>query len=338
MSSKVFVILPVYNRLDFTKKCLRGVSDQDYPNVETVVIDDGSTDGTFEYIRRRHPQVHVIQGDGNLWWSKATYLGIEFALAGATPGDYILLLNNDCFVKTGFISQMVKTAKKHPRSIVGSFCITTSKPVKVVEAGVRIDWPTGIVYSIAEAISSDPSYYNGMDVIDHIDALPGKGTLIPVPVFREVGSINYKRFPHYIADYEFFNRAKRSGYELLVDVKARVRHIWEATGYKSENDETTITIKKACYLLFGRKSMNNIIDWTNFLITTCPKKYLLKNLYSSFWRIANGLSVIIPRSSRSTLGHFRLVVLSPRYYLRLLLYRLWLYVVQFPQYHLGRKK
>lgn len=338
MISKVFVVLPVYNRLDFTKKCLRGVREQDYPNVETIVIDDGSTDGTFEYLRHHHPQVHVIQGDGNWWWGKATYLGIEFALAGAASDDYILLLNNDCFVKSDFISQMVKTAKNHPRSIIGSFCITTTKPVKVVEAGVRIDWPTGIVYSIAEAISSDPSYYDGMEVIDQIDALPGKGTLIPVPVFKEVGSIDYKRFPHYIADYEFFNRAKRSGYELLVDVRARVKHIWEATGYKSEGGEKTITLVKACYLLFGRKSMNNVLDWTNFLMTTCPKKYLLRNLYSTLWRIVGGLSMILPRFPRTLLESLWRVIFSPKYYLKLLFYRLKLYVVQFPQYHLGRKK
>lgn len=338
MSPKVFVILPVFNRLDFTKKCLRGVRNQNYANVETVVIDDGSTDGTFEYIRRYLPQVHIIQGDGNLWWSKATYLGIEFALAGATSNDYILLLNNDCFIKSGFISQIVKTAKKHPRSIVGSFCITTSKPVKVVEAGVRIDWPTGIVYSIAEAISSDPSYYSGMDIIDQIDALPGKGTLIPVSVFREVGSINYKKFPHYIADYEFFNRVKRSGYELLVDVKARVRHIWEATGYKSDQSETTITLGKAWYLLFGRKSMNNILDWINFLLSTCPKKYLLRNLYATFWRITNRLSMVLPLLPRRIWGNFLKVMLSPKYYLRLLAYRLKLNIVQFPEYHLRQRK
>lgn len=338
MSPKVFVILPVYNRLDFTKKCLSGVKNQKYTNFETIVVDDGSFDGTFEYIRRYHSQVHIIQGDGNLWWSKATFLGIEFALAGATLNDYIFLLNNDCFIKSDLIGQMVKTAKKHPKSIIGSFCITTSKPVKVVEAGVRIDWPTGIVYSIAEAISSDPSYYSGMDIIDQIDALPGKGTLIPVSVFREVGSINYKKFPHYIADYEFFNRAKRSGYELLVDVKARVRHIWEATGYKSDHNETTLSFGKAWYLLFGRKSMNNILDWTNFLITVCPKKYLFRNLYSTFWRVASGLSMIFPEFPRVFCGRFRKVVFSPRYYLKLLALRLWLYVVQFPEYHLGRKK
>lgn len=338
MSSKVFVILPVYNRLDFTKKCLRGVKNQNYANVETIVIDDGSTDGSFEYIRRFHPQTHIIQGDGNLWWSKATYLGIEFALAGATPKDYILLLNNDCFIKSNFISQIVKTAKKHPRSIVGSFCITTSKPVKVVEAGVRIDWPTGIVYSIAEAISSDPAYYVGMDIIDQVDALPGKGTLIPVSVFKEVGSINYKEFPHYIADYEFFNRAKRAGYNLLVDVKARVRHIWEATGYKSAHNETNMGFKKAWYLLFGRKSMNNILDWINFLITSCPKKYLLRNLYSTFWRVTSRLSMVLPAFPRKVWTNSWKIMLSPKYYLKLLAYRLKLNIVQFPEYHLGKKK
>ncbi len=66
-------------------RCLEALSDAgDLARYHTVVIDDGSTDGTADAIRRKHPEIHIISGDGNLWWTGAIVLGMRFAIqAGA---------------------------------------------------------------------------------------------------------------------------------------------------------------------------------------------------------------------------------------------------------------
>lgn len=293
MKHKIFIVIPVFNRLEFTKKCLRAVFKQKYRNFQIILIDDGSTDGTFEYVRKYFPDVHILFGDGNLWWSRATQMGIDYALAAAKNSDYIFFLNNDCFLGPNYFDQILRTAKKHHKAIVGSLCISNGRRKKVVEAGVRIDWPTGLVYSVAEAISTDPKYYRNMKVIDKLDALPGKGTLIPVLVFKKIGGLNYKKLPHYIADYEFFNRAKRNGFELLVDTKAIIKHEWDATGYKSKRSER-VGLVEAIRLMFSKKSMANIGDWLNFLSLTCPREYLTLNYYYTFWRIIDGATRVFP--------------------------------------------
>jgi len=296
MKPKVFVVMPVHDRLKFTKRCLGDLGRQKYKDLEIIVIDDGSTDGTFEYIRRYQPQVHLIRGDGNLWWSRAVYLGIEYALAGARDKDYILLMNNDCFFGSELVEQLVKTARKHPRALIGSLCTTTTKPERVVEAGIRINWPKGVIQSVAETMSTDPKRYRKTSVIDQLDALPGKGTLVPVGGIRKFGTINYKRLPHYIADYEFSNRAKRAGYQLLVDVHARIKHVWEATGYKPDTYKGVSGCREAWVALFDRRSMMNIIDWCNFLLLACPGEYRLRNFYITFLKIVRGATQLLFKS------------------------------------------
>lgn len=328
--------MPVFNRLNFTRRCLRNIRQQTYKNIETIVIDDGSKDDTFKYVRRHYPEVHVIRGNGNWWWSRSIYEGVEYALARARRRDFVLLMNNDCFFEPGYVKQLLSTADKYPLSIIGSFCITTSRPVRVVEAGVRIHWPTGLVYSVAEAISTDPAYYRNMEIIDNLDVLPGKGTLIPISVIKKIGNINYERLPHYIADYEFFSRAKRSGFPLIVDVKAIIKHVWEATGYRSKSTESILGIREAWTLLFGRKSMNNIVDWLNFLILACPKEYLFVNMRLSFFRLINGVMRVFPLVY--VLPIIKFVPQSLRYELRLWFYRLILKIKQFPKYHLSKNK
>ncbi|MFZ2202397.1 MAG: glycosyltransferase family 2 protein [Microgenomates group bacterium] len=339
MSVKVFVVIPVFNRLNFSRHCLRDISRQTYKDIETIVIDDGSTDKTFKYIRRHHPQTHVIRGDGNWWWSRSVHEGIEYALAGAGSNDFILLLNNDCFFGSDYIKRLMATADKFPKAVIGSFCVTISKPVRVVEAGIRIDWPNGVVYSVAETISTDPLDYSDIEVVDQLDALPGKGTLFPVKLIRKMGSVNYQRLPHYLADYEFSNRAKKFGYGLLVDVKAVVRHDWEATGYKTDSNSSRLGYKEALRLLFDRKSMNNIIDWLNFVFIVCPEKYLKVNLYTTSRRLTNGLTRVYPLILfRNTIPEIRRSLYRLSRKLKLITYRHGLMIKQFPEYHLKNRK
>ena len=73
MSNIPFVI-PVHNRLNYTKECLHIFNELkensffQNNHVQIVIVDDGSTDGTGDWIRANYPDVIVLEGDGNLWY------------------------------------------------------------------------------------------------------------------------------------------------------------------------------------------------------------------------------------------------------------------------------
>lgn len=290
----IYVLIPILNRIAYTKKCLESLHSQSYANVTVIVIDSGSTDGSQEYIRRKYPKSHLIQGDGSWWWTRAMFEGAKYAQSHGNKNDYILEMNNDCYFGPEYLNQLITTAQKYPKAIIGSLCVRHNKPTEVVEAGIRIHWPTGLVYAVTEVITNKLSAYKDIPIIDKLDALPGKGTLVPLSVLEKAGSYNYKRFPHYIADYEFTNRAKRAGFELLVDTKAIVKHYWEATGIQGRSSEKRKSYKRAWNLLFGRKSMNNVIDWLNFILVACPRQYILMNIFITFHKLLKALLSVYP--------------------------------------------
>lgn len=268
---KIFVIIPVYNRLAYTVKCLDSLKDQTYKNFETILIDDGSTDGTFRYIRRNYPDVKIIKGTGKWWWTKSVYRGIHEASKTALFRDYILTMNNDCCFNSDYLENAVKASKNDRNIIVGSLTID-AQDHKVIDSGIKIDWK----HSLIKGLKSNQSNYN-------LDTLPGRGTLIPVEVFGKIGNFNYLLFPHNIADYEFFCRAKRNGYKLQVSNGVKLYNFTEEIG-ENQNSETKQDFRQILNLLFGRKSKINVIDYTLFVILCCPPKYIFGNLFEAFRR------------------------------------------------------
>lgn len=78
--SKVFVVFPVHNGLESTRSFLESLSRQGLDGFETVICDDGSDDGTGEYLRHDHPEVTVLEGTGNLWWTGGINMCIRHVL------------------------------------------------------------------------------------------------------------------------------------------------------------------------------------------------------------------------------------------------------------------
>src|SRR5262245_11719890 len=90
---RLFVVIPTHNRWEQARVCLSALSRATYERFETVLIEDGCVDGTAEHCKKEFPDVHILHGDGNLWWSGAINLGVEYALEHGA--DAIVWLNDD---------------------------------------------------------------------------------------------------------------------------------------------------------------------------------------------------------------------------------------------------
>lgn len=99
----VSVIIVNYNGGGVTLRSVMSVLNSDYPNLEVVVVDNGSTDGSAERVESLGlPQVRVVKLGRNMGFSHANNVG-----AGIARGDLLFFLNNDAFVERGAISALV---------------------------------------------------------------------------------------------------------------------------------------------------------------------------------------------------------------------------------------
>ena len=110
----VSVIIPCYNRLDLTKRCLAALAAAtDDVEIELVLIDNGSTDGTTDYLRSiAGPKCQVHINDANLNFAGACNQGLTLAHA-----PYTLLLNNDTEVTPGFLTPLLSVLRR-PKLVV----------------------------------------------------------------------------------------------------------------------------------------------------------------------------------------------------------------------------
>jgi GT2 family glycosyltransferase len=215
----IYVVTPVFNRKAITQRFLGCLRQQDYPDIRAVIVDDGSTDGTSEMIRSEFPEVTIVPGDGNLWWTGGTNAGLRHVLAEAGSDDYVLIINDDLEFDTGYVGRLVAFAQARPRTLVGSVVVDIETPDIVWDGGRLTNWFTAKdrVMHVGRSLSDFPT---GHSV--EVSQLTGRGMLAPVAVFGEVGLYDEVHFKHR-GDTEFPVRASRRGYKQVVAYDAVVR-------------------------------------------------------------------------------------------------------------------
>jgi len=103
---KVSVVVVGYNEKKYTLDCLKGLSNQDYDNFETVVVDNGSTDGTSDAVRKNYPDVNLVTVRDNVGASGGFNIGADNV---NEKSEIVVLLVNDTIVKESWLSELVRT-------------------------------------------------------------------------------------------------------------------------------------------------------------------------------------------------------------------------------------
>jgi GT2 family glycosyltransferase len=206
----IYIVIPVHDRLEATRECLDSIYGQTYRNFRVILVDDGSTDGTSDYVSENYPEVVILEGDGNLWWTGATNLGVRHALELCRQDDYVLTLNNDTVLPADYLETMIFLAGRAPGALIGSIARDYRARDVVIDGGVKIQWISAKFARINFSVGNTKnSFYS-------VSALPGRGTLIPGKAFATLGMFDAENFPHYAADYDFSLRACKAGYSLLL--------------------------------------------------------------------------------------------------------------------------
>ena len=115
MPASVCVTIVTYNNRQFIERCLRSVFEQNYPPAEVVVVDNASTDGTVDVIRRWRSRIRLILNGDNTGFAAAQNQAIA-----STGGDWVLVLNPDVVLQPDFIEKLIDGASIDPQ--VGTIC------------------------------------------------------------------------------------------------------------------------------------------------------------------------------------------------------------------------
>lgn len=216
---RVSVVIPNWNGLLHLPECLEALAAQTFTSFEVVVVDNASTDGSQEWLRRHHPAVRLIQRPDNGGFSRAVNAGIR-----ATRSEYVALLNNDTAVDPAWLTELVTALDARP-----GYDLATCKMILYYQPS-RLN-AAGDVYLIARAVGknrglNEPVWrYNTVERV--LGACAG-AALYRRRLFQEVGLFD-EDFFLMSEDTDFNLRCLIAGKRCLYVPTARVRHKYQAS-------------------------------------------------------------------------------------------------------------
>ncbi len=275
------IVIPVHNRKQFTRDCLLSLQNQTQPADFIIVVDDGSTDGTKEMLHQEFSQVIVLQGSGNLFWTAAINLGVKCALS--MEADYVMTLNNDTVASNDFVERMLISANQNPQALLGALDIdmVTKRPYY---GGEIFNWRSSTSKFLLNILKKEEQ--RGLH---EVSLFPARGLLIPRKVFDVIGLFEEKRLPHYMADYDFTQLARKNGFKVYCNYEARLYTYPEEGGDHKIRKKKTLT--NYFNHLFSIRGGGNLKNFTVYALRNCPPKDIVLALLTGYFRRIGGFWV-----------------------------------------------
>ncbi len=221
MRPQLSVIIPNWNGKRFLQECLDSLKDQTYPHFETILVDNGSTDGSVEFVRGQYGEfIRVIPNEVNLGFAGGTNAGIRNA-----KGDYIVLLNNDTWADPHWLEELVNATHVNPPVGMWASKIYSYYQRDRIEAVGELIYRDGLSRAKGQ-FERDQGQY---DRIEEIFYPPGCGAMYRKRVFDEIGLFDEDFFA-YADDAEIGIRARLAGWKGLYVPRAILYHKNSGTG------------------------------------------------------------------------------------------------------------
>jgi len=216
----VSVIIPNWNGAHHLRTCLDGLRAQTYPRVETIVVDNGSTDGSLTLLAAEYPEVRVIALGTNRGFAPACNVGLR-----AAAGELLALLNNDTEPDPRWLEEVVAALARHPRAgIVASKMLLFDRRDTFHTAGdfYRLDGVPGN----RGVWQTDRGQY---DREEEVFSANGGSACYRRQMLVEIGLLD-EDFFYSCEDVDLAWRAQLAGWRCIYAPRAVVYHKLSATG------------------------------------------------------------------------------------------------------------
>ncbi|HXT40998.1 MAG TPA: glycosyltransferase family 2 protein [Candidatus Angelobacter sp.] len=199
----VAIIIPVFNQLSYTRKCLESLRATGYDQNSTIVIDNGSTDGTADYLLT-YPSLKTIHNSTNRGCAGAWNQGVK-----ANRMEWNVVLNNDVVLTKGWLEGLVRAAELKGLNIVSP---------AICDGDLNYDLP---------AYAGD--FVSKMASVMRSGVVNGVCFMVQRRVFERVGYFDENFRVGGFEDADFFVRAKHAGFKLGTTGRSYIHHFGSAT-------------------------------------------------------------------------------------------------------------
>jgi GT2 family glycosyltransferase len=215
---KLSVVIVCWNGMDLIGECLQSIFAETRDlEFEIIVSDNGSTDGSVEFLKQAYPQVRVIENGANLGYAKGNNAAIRHC-----TGEYILLLNSDTLVHDGALQKLVAVADKNPRAgAFGCRVLNADGSHQVSMRPFPTTWRDWLdAFCLPHFHGSEARWQSGCCI------------LVRAELLRRLGGFDEQFFYSY-EDVDLCWRVRSAGYSIAFTPEARITHLGSRSAGRS---------------------------------------------------------------------------------------------------------
>ena len=255
IKSSVSIVIPHWNNVDVLSECLESISNTDFENFETIVVDNASTDNSVASVRSNYPNVKLIENDKNYGYAGGCNIGAE-----AASGDFLIFLNNDTVQEKDWISNLIKTINSDDKIAAVQPKILNYYNRNVFDyaggSGGHMDiycfpFARGRIFSFQE---NDEGQYNNKE-----KCFWSSGTCFMVrrELFQKAGGFDDSFFAH-MEEIDLCWRLYAMGFEVWVEPDSVVYHKNALTLPMHSHKKYYLNHRNSLLMLLGNYSIKNV--------------------------------------------------------------------------------
>jgi GT2 family glycosyltransferase len=277
---KVVVTVLNYNRHQDTIDCINSLLKCSYPQFDILVVDNGSTDGSFGRIKAAHPGIEMMSTHKNLGYTGGVNICIE--LAKARLPEYIMVLNNDTLVEPDFLNYLVQALELHHSAAAASGTILAEHDRETIwyAGGKMIPW-RGLAVHCRKGSKLDRTK---LGFVRKVTFVTGCMILFRTSMI-DVAGLEDERFFMYLDDIELSFRIQKRGLDLL--------YVPESVIYHKVLNDTDSALKlyysvrnRLLFITVALTGPVGTIAALYFLLVICVKILYWKLTNPSFYKAA----------------------------------------------------
>lgn len=256
------VIIPNYNGIAYLENCLSSLRAQEKETFHTIVVDNGSTDGSRELVTEKFSDVQLIALPHNTGFCGAVNTGIT---AAVTP--YVLLLNNDTTADREFVYRMSEAMQEKRVFSVSARMLSMQEPDIIDDAG---DLYCALGWAFARGKGKPQDTHYG----SHIFAACGGAVIYRKAVLEKIGLFDENHFA-YLEDIDIGYRARIHGYRNRYEQAAVVYHAGSGfSGSRYNEFKIRLSSRNSIYLIYKNMPLLQILLNFPFLLVGFIIKWL----------------------------------------------------------------